>query len=135
MAVIWKEALTAKQIPDLASRLAKDVAPFNLEGCLSPQFIYVEKEDLGLFEDLFTRVNVMPQIKRFGHWAELKEELQDFKPELSTLGYAGPFERIDAIRSDLEALGFTRVCSVGEMQQPPLSWRNGGFSLAEELTR
>ena len=135
VAILWREALTPDALPALLQRLEQDAAPFDLAGCLSPQKVYVEGEDAGLFEKLFARLNVMPQIKRFETWEELKEELADDRPFLSALGYAGSESRTAALLPEFMALGFSRVCALGEMQRPPLDWRNGGFSLAEALTR
>lgn len=76
-----------------------------------------------------------PIFKSFSDWSTLKQELQSFRPHLSALGYAGPESRIDAMRVDLEALGLTRICPLGEMQRPPLDWRNSGIDLVEELLK
>src|SRR5262249_17477028 len=75
VAILREDALGR---PDLLDQLEKDVAPFDLEGCLSPQVIYLEGEDPGIFEGLFARVRVMPRLKRFESWPDLKAELQDF---------------------------------------------------------
>src|SRR5207248_1203293 len=118
----------------LLDGLERDAAPFDLQGCLSPQRVYLEGEDPGIFEKLYARVNRMPALKRFEGWDELKTELHSLQPYLSTVGFAGPLNRMEERRAELEKLGISRVCVVGEMQQPPLSWRNGGISLVEALT-
>ncbi len=134
VALILKEVLTVEELPGVVERLEKDAAPFDLQGCLSPQIVYVEGEDPGIFEKLFARVNAMPAIKRFDTWEELKGELQLFQRHLSALGYAGPDERIDRVRPELQGMGLSRICVLGEMQRPSLSWRNGGISLVDALT-
>ncbi|OGR89314.1 MAG: hypothetical protein A2992_02820 [Elusimicrobia bacterium RIFCSPLOWO2_01_FULL_59_12] len=133
VAVLWKEALAPEHVSDVLGRLEKDAAVFDLQGCLSPQILYLDGEDPGLFEGLYSRVRVMPQMKRFESWDILKSELESFQPYLSAMGYAGPDARMGPLQDDLDALGFSRVCPVGEMQRPPLSWRNGGILLAEAL--
>jgi Acyl-CoA reductase (LuxC) len=41
--VIGREALTAASLDDAAARAARDVALFDQQGCMSPQFFYVEE--------------------------------------------------------------------------------------------
>src|SRR5207237_217599 len=57
-AVIWKEALAFENRAALAAQIRQDVAPFNLQGCLSPQTLYVEGEDPGVLEILLADVQV-----------------------------------------------------------------------------
>jgi hypothetical protein len=133
--VIFKEALASEAVPALIETLGQDIRPFDLEGCLSPRILYVEGDYLTEFNRLPPEVTVMPDIYTFASWESLMFRLAAFKPHLSELGYAGPEARIQAVRSDLEELGFTRVCPMGQMQQPPLTWRNGGISLVDALTR
>jgi hypothetical protein len=134
VAVIGKEALSPENLPTLIDAAEKAVDPFNLQGCLSPQIIFLEAEDPGLFEALYARVNVMPQFKRFEQWSEIKADLQDLKPYLSTIGYAGWGETGIEWRQGALEMGFSRLCPMGEMQQPPIGWRNGGISLLDALS-
>lgn len=46
---------------------------------------------------------------------------------LSSVGVAG--ELSNELRSAIEAEGVSRICRAGEMQTPPLDWRNGGVDL------
>jgi hypothetical protein len=133
--IFWKEAMVPVELASWMNPLERDVSAFDLKGCLSPQTLYLEAEDPGMFEELFTRVRVMPKLKLFESWGELKTELQGYRPYLSTLGFAGPAERTQSYEPELRELGFSRICPIGRMQQPSLSWRNGGISLVEELTR
>jgi hypothetical protein len=133
VAIFWKEALVPVELARWMDKLEKDVSAFDLQGCLSPQMLYLEAEDPGMFEELFTRVRVMPKLKLFESWTELKRELEGYRPHLSTLGFAGPASRTQEHEAEWKELGLSRICPIGEMQQPPLSWRNGGISLVEEL--
>jgi hypothetical protein len=45
---------------------------------------------------------------------------------VSTVGLAAPEQRAGALAAELARWGVTRVCRVGQMQAPPLTWRHDG---------
>jgi len=53
--------------------------------------------------------------------------------QVSTVGLAAPEERAAAIITALARWGVTRVCPLGQMQQPPLTWRHDGRPALGEL--
>jgi Acyl-CoA reductase (LuxC) len=54
---------------------------------------------------------------------------------ISTVGLAAPEESAKALAKELARWGATRVCPLGQMQNPPLTWRHDGRpSLADLLT-
>lgn len=63
--------------------------------------------------------------------AGMEELLKSLEGKVSCLGIAGPMEGpytqffLDAVRF----LNLSRVCRTGEMQTPPLDWKNGGVDL------
>ncbi len=137
VAVIFREALDA---PDLLNRIRADVDPFRLEGCLSPRILYVEESADQLSDGgaqkiarALSGIHPVPGIASFTNFAELLRLWQASGLPFSTLGYAGSSVRIELMDPQIRSLGFTRVCPLGEMQKPPLSWGNGGFSLARRL--
>lgn len=46
--------------------------------------------------------------------------------KISTVGLAAPEERAQALATELARWGVTRVCPLGQMQNPPLTWRHDG---------
>ncbi|MBI3192660.1 MAG: hypothetical protein HYZ36_08340, partial [Pedosphaera parvula] len=46
--------------------------------------------------------------------------------QISTVGLAAPASRLQGIVADLAGWGVTRVCPIGQMQNPPLTWRHDG---------
>jgi hypothetical protein len=55
--------------------------------------------------------------------------------QVSTVGLAASEERGEEIATELARWGVTRVCPLGRMQQPPLTWRHDGrLSLADLVT-
>ena len=50
----------------------------------------------------------------------------DIRGKVSTVGIAEPEEKMDEIATQLARWGATRVCPLGQMQNPPLTWRHDG---------
>ena len=46
--------------------------------------------------------------------------------QISTVGLAAPMNRAPEIVTELARWGVTRVCPIGQMQNPPLTWRHDG---------
>ncbi len=63
--------------------------------------------------------------------ANLKTALENadaVRGKVSTVGIAAPEEKISEIPLQLARWGATRICPLGQMQNPPLSWRHDGRS-------
>ncbi len=131
--IIFEEALKDGLSEALLERVTRDVLPFHLQGCLSPQILYLQSEDIPRWPALEAAVPVMPRLKSFRQQSDLVSELFRFSPHLSAVGFAGQAGRVMDFESDLKKLGVSRVCPLGEMQRPPLSWRNGGIFLPDLL--
>jgi hypothetical protein len=61
--------------------------------------------------------------------ADLKTALENadaVRGKVSTVGIAAPEEKIPELASQLARWGATRVCPLGQMQNPPLTWRHDG---------
>jgi hypothetical protein len=61
--------------------------------------------------------------------ADLKTALEnadDVRGKVSTVGIAAPEETIQEIATQLARWGATRICPLGQMQNPPLLWRHDG---------
>lgn len=61
--------------------------------------------------------------------ADLTEALRAADPvrgKVSTVGLAAPIEQSPEIAARLARWGVTRVCPLGQMQNPPLTWRHDG---------
>jgi hypothetical protein len=54
------------------------------------------------------------------------ENADDIRGKVSTVGVAAPEEKINEIATQLARWGATRICSLGQMQNPPLLWRHDG---------
>jgi hypothetical protein len=61
--------------------------------------------------------------------ADLKTVLEyadSVRGKVSTVGLAAPEEKINEIATLLARWGATRICPLGQMQNPPLTWRHDG---------
>lgn len=60
---------------------------------------------------------------------DIHEVLRALEPQryyLSTVGLGAPEERVEEIATVFARWGATRICPLGKMQKPPLSWRHDG---------
>jgi hypothetical protein len=58
--------------------------------------------------------------------AELLQSCDPVRGQVSTVGLAAPDTRAHQIALELARWGVTRVCPIGQMQKPPLTWRHDG---------
>jgi len=61
--------------------------------------------------------------------ADLKtvlESADSVRGKVSTVGIAAPEEKTNEIATQLARWGATRICPLGQMQNPPLTWRHDG---------
>ena len=66
----------------------------------------------------------------------LTEALQDadtVRDKVSTVGLAAPEDKIKALATELARWGVTRVCPLGQMQNPALAWRRDGRPALADL--
>lgn len=57
---------------------------------------------------------------------EVMQSADAVRGQISTVGLAVPEHRAAEITTQLARWGVTRVCSLGQMQNPPLAWRHDG---------
>jgi hypothetical protein len=68
--------------------------------------------------------------------ADLKTALEsadNVRGKVSTIGVAAPEEKLDELALQLARWGATRICPLGQMQNPPLTWRHDGRPALEDL--
>jgi hypothetical protein len=131
--IIFEEALADGLSEELLERVRADAEPFRLQGCLSPQILYIESAHPLRWPALKATLDVPPKIRPFAEWEDLRQKLAKFSPYLSCVGYAGRPEKEQFLENELWDLKISRVCPLGQMQRPPLSWRNGGIFLPDLL--
>jgi hypothetical protein len=132
VAVLYKEALAQNRLQETTDRLLADASLFDLQGCLSPQVVFVEGKADRLAGSVGTKLHPALKLQSFSSDAELIGLIHPFEKALSCIGIAGNPERIVELQHSLSNPS-VRFCGLGEMQRPPLSWRNGGLSLPEAL--
>jgi len=66
---------------------------------------------------------------------DVVEVVSPYRAYLQTVAYAGPADRREELAGRLGALGATRVCPLGMVQQPGPLWRHDGRPAAGDLVR
>ena len=64
---------------------------------------------------------------------EALHSADNVKGKVSTVGLAAPKENAEGLATQLARWGVTRVCPLGQMQNPPLTWRHDGRPPLGEL--
>jgi hypothetical protein len=65
-------------------------------------------------------------VKAVTDLADLLQGAENVRGKVSTVGLAAPEDRAPQIAAQLARWGVTRVCPLGQMQRPPLTWRHDG---------
>jgi hypothetical protein len=74
-------------------------------------------------------------VKSVKDLGEALEGADKVKGHVSTVGIAVPEHESQDIASLLGRWGVSRVCPLGEMQNPPLAWRHDGRPALGDLVR
>ena len=65
-------------------------------------------------------------VKPTDGYKRVLDAIQKFAPSISTVGVAPMNERALAFANELARMGVSRVCPIGQMQRPPLTWHHDG---------
>jgi len=66
---------------------------------------------------------------------EMLQSADNVRGKVSTVGLAAPQDKVQNIAAELARWGVTRVCPLGQMQRPPLTWRHDGRPALADLVR
>jgi hypothetical protein len=58
--------------------------------------------------------------------ARIPAHLEPIRPYLQAVGVAVPVDRQPQIVPSLARMGATRICPIGKMQKPPMTWHHDG---------
>jgi hypothetical protein len=71
-------------------------------------------------------LNRFVYVKGVKDLSELLQNAEAVRGKVSTVGIAAPEDQMEALAMQLAHWGVTRVCPLGQMQNPPLTWRHDG---------
>jgi len=71
-------------------------------------------------------LNRFVYVKGVSNLAEALRAAEPVRGQVSTVGLAAPDDQAQALATELARWGVTRVCPLGQMQSPPLTWRHDG---------
>ena len=75
------------------------------------------------------------RVKPLTTFTQLNELLAPWRPYLEAVGIAVSPGRLHRLAAILGQTGVSRVCPIGTLQTPPLSWRHGGRPRVADLVR
>lgn len=78
-------------------------------------------------------LNRFVYVKSVEHLEEALQGADTVRRQVSTVGLAAGAERLPDLAAQLARWGATRVCPLGQMQNPPLSWRHDGRPALADL--
>ena len=74
-------------------------------------------------------------VKAVARLTDALHAAESVRGKISTVGLAASGEKAERIATELARWGVTRICQVGQMQRPPITWRHDGRpSLGDLLT-
>jgi len=65
-------------------------------------------------------------VKSVNNLPETLHVAEAVRGKVSTVGLAAPATRAEHLATELARWGVTRICPIGQMQNPPLTWRHDG---------
>jgi hypothetical protein len=74
----------------------------------------------------FSCLNRFIYVKSVADLKALFENADAIRGKVSTIGLAAPEEKISELAIQFTRWGATRICPLGQMQNPPLTWRHDG---------
>jgi Acyl-CoA reductase (LuxC) len=78
-------------------------------------------------------LNRFVYVKAVADLTAMLQGADDIRGKVSTVGIAVPEEKNQEIATQLARWGATRVCPLGQMQNPPLTWRHDGRPVLGDL--
>lgn len=80
-----------------------------------------------------SRLNRFIYVKPVAHLPQALQMAERVRGKVSTVGLAAPSNRAQELAAQLAAWGVTRICPLGQMQNPPLTWRHDGRPVLGDL--
>ena len=74
----------------------------------------------------FSPLNRFVFVKPVPDLAAVLQGVDEVHGKVSTIGLAAPSEKTKELAASLARWGATRICPLGQMQNPPLTWRHDG---------
>jgi len=65
-------------------------------------------------------------VKAVARLTDALQAAESVRGKVSTVGLAASGEKAERIATELARWGVTRICQVGQMQRPPITWRHDG---------
>jgi len=80
-------------------------------------------------------LNRFIHVKGVTDLTEMLQNADSVRGRVSTVGLAAPQDKVLGLATELARWGVTRICPLGQMQRPPLTWRHDGRPALGDLIR
>lgn len=80
-------------------------------------------------------LNRFINVKAAQDLAEVLRQAEEIRGRVSTVGLGAAPEEVQDIATSLARWGASRICPIGKMQHPPLTWRHDGRPALADLVR
>jgi len=136
VAIVFSAAALA-QWHGTVNAVCLDIEAFDLGGCLSPQIFYVQDDEKTLVQAVQGQFHGshFPEWKAFDALDTVWRDMTAYQDHLSCVGIIADEDQRRQVEAHFVNRPDVRICEVGDMQKPPLSWRNGGVHLGEFLLK
>jgi hypothetical protein len=74
-------------------------------------------------------------VKEVSDLTEMLHGADKVRGKISTVGLAASAEQAETLAMELARWGVTRICPLGQMQNPPLAWRQNGRPALADFVR
>ncbi|HEU6449680.1 MAG TPA: acyl-CoA reductase [Verrucomicrobiae bacterium] len=81
----------------------------------------------------FSPLNRFIYVKPVANFAAMLQGADEIRGKVSTVGIAATEAKLNELAPKLARWGATRICPLGQMQNPPLTWRHDGRSPLGDL--
>lgn len=129
--------------PEEAAAIASRRSFYEVRAAHSPDTLHWCSKDSTAWTVIFEAdprfqlscLNRFIYVKGVKNFPEALQNAETVRGKVSTVGLAAPDDAVKELAKELARWGVTRVCPLGQMQNPPLTWRHDGRpALAELLT-
>jgi hypothetical protein len=129
--------------PDVAAAIASRRGIYEVRAAHGPDTLLWRSQDSTAWTVVFEAdprfamscLHRFIYVKAVADLAEVLHAADAVRSRVSTVGIAADEEEAKALATTLARWGVTRICPLGQMQNPPLTWRHDGRPALGDLVR
>jgi hypothetical protein len=115
------EIASRRALYDVRAAASPDTRQWQSQGSTAWTVVY---EADSVFQ--FSCLNRFIYVKAVANLTEALQAAEAVRGQVSTVGLASSGEKAEQVATEWARWGATRICAIGQMQNPPLAWRHDG---------